>query len=63
MSLFKGLFIYLREKEKACTHTGRGRERGRDRISSRFPTEHGTQTRAQSHDPGTITRAKIESDA
>ena len=48
------IFIYLREK----TEVERGKGRGKERISSRFCTEHGAQHRAQSHDREITTRAK-----
>ena len=37
-----------------------GREREKERISSRFPTEQGAQTRAQSHDSEILTQAEIK---
>ena len=46
---FKDFFIYSRESEQ-------GQEgRGRERISSRLPAEHGAQCRAQSQHPEIMT--------
>ena len=57
------IFFYFREKGEQAGERSRERERERERerLSSRLHTPQGAQLRAQSHDPGIITWAKIKS--
>lgn len=55
-SFFLNLFIWVIERMR-----GRSRGRGREKISSRFPTERRACLRTQSHHPEIMTWAKVKS--
>ena len=56
----KILYIYLLERESEHTPAG-GAERGRERISSKFPTEQGAWHGARTHDLEIMTWAETKS--
>ena len=53
---FKNIYLLTWERERARTSRGEGEK---ERILSRFHSQHGVQCRAQSHDPGIMTWAEI----
>ena len=63
-SLFDFFFFFKNLRERECVHMlrmGPGAEGERERISSRFRTDHRAQSWAQFHDPKIMTRAETKS--